>query len=370
MEDNVYLKQIRSEWVARGDELADWIMTHLVNRTDVWGRYLAKKKRKDGDCSDKKTGLSGNVVTAPFKDERGKVFLGKSSLVKHFKATDGGVLGIHSVGRGGTSRWLAIDVDRHDKEDLSVTAEGNFVAARGWYTDLQKMGFDPLMFDSNGDGGFHIWVIFDEPMRARSVREFVDDFVSDYPQRGLDDKPDLFPGTHGSNHLGSWLRLPGRHHTRDHYTRVFNDQSWDDRPWLEGHDAIDRILATRPTGRKILENLAIERSVKTVCLDFDGVIHSYRSGWKGVENIPDPPIHGAREAIAHLRKRYRVVVHSARGNTQVGREAIARWLAKHNIEVDEISETKPPAFVYVDDRGIAFNGNWSDTLLAIGAFRR
>ena len=195
MEDNVYLKQIRSEWVARGDELADWIMTHLVNRTDVWGRYLAKKKRKDGDCSDKKTGLSGNVVTAPFKDERGKVFLGKSSLVKHFKATDGGVLGIHSVGRGGTSRWLAIDVDRHDKEDLSVTAEGNFVAARGWYTDLQKMGFDPLMFDSNGDGGFHIWVIFDEPMRARSVREFVDDFVSDYPQRGLDDKPDLFPGT-------------------------------------------------------------------------------------------------------------------------------------------------------------------------------
>ena len=129
-------------------------------------------------------------------------------------------------------------------------------------------------------------------------------------------------------------------------------------------------MATRPTGRKILENLAIERSVKTVCLDFDGVIHSYRSGWKGVENIPDPPIHGAREAIAHLRKRYRVVVHSARGNTQVGREAIARWLAKHNIEVDEISETKPPAFVYVDDRGIAFNGNWSDTLLAIGAFRR
>ena len=369
MSDNAYLEQIRGEWIARGTELAEWILANLVNRTDVWGRYLAKKKRKE-DCSDKKKGFHGNVVTVPFKDERGKTFLGISSLEKHFKATDGGVLGIHSVSRDGTSRWFAIDVDRHDEDDLSVTAEGNFVAARGWYTELQKLGFDPLLMDSNGKGGFHIWVVFEEPMRARSVRAFVDDFVSDYPQRGLDNVPDLFPGTHGSNQLGSWLRLPGRHHTRDHYTRVFNDQSWDDQRWLEGHDAIDRILATRPTPRDLLEKLEIERSVKTVCIDFDGVIHSYRSGWKGVENIPDPPIHGVREAIAHLRKRYRVVVHSARGNTPEGCAAIRRWLAKHNIEVDDVSETKPPAFVYVDDRAIQFNGNWPETITEINAFRR
>ena len=207
-------------------------------------------------------------------------------------------------------------------------------------------------------------------MRSRSVRAFVDDFVSDYSQRGLDHPPDLFPGTHGSNQLGSWLRLPGRHHTRGHYTRVYNDQSWDNRRWLEGHDAIDRILQTRFAGREQMQKFEIERSVKTVCLDFDGVIHSYRSGWKGVDNIPDPPIHGVREAISHLRKRYRVVVHSARGNTPEGRVAIARWLERHLIEVDEICETKPPAFVYVDDRAIAFNGNWTDTISEINAFRR
>ena len=369
MTENKYLKHIRGEWVQRAPELATWIMANLVNRTDVWGRYLAKNKRKDKP-KEKKTGFCGHVVTAPFRDERGKVFLGESSLIKHFKATDGGVLGIHSVARDRTSRWFAIDIDRHDDEDLSITAEGNFAVAVGWYTALQKHGFDPLLFDSNGIGGFHIWVIFAEPMRTKSVRAFVDDFVSDYQQRGLDQVPDLFPGTHGSNQLGSWLRLPGRHHTREHYSRVYNDQSWDDHRWLEGHDAIDRMLATQLAPRELLEKLEIERSIKTVCLDFDGVIHSYLSGWQGAEHIPDPPIHGVRDAIAHLRKRYRVVVHSARASTDQGIAAIARWLERHNIEVDEICSAKPPAFVYVDDRGIPFNGNWQDTIMAINAFRR
>ena len=26
-----------------------------------------------------------------------------------------------------------------------------------------------------------------------------------------------------------------------------------------------------------------------LCLDFDGVVHSYTSGWKGADVIPDPP---------------------------------------------------------------------------------
>ena len=240
----------------------------------------------------------------------------------------------------------------------------------GWCNELQKLGFDPLLMDSNGDGGFHIWVVLQEPVRSKSLRPFVERFVSDFAKRGLDQEPDLFPGTQGSNHLGSWLRLPGRHHTREHYTRLYNDQAWDDRRWLEGHDAIDRILAARPAPIGLVKELGMTQSIKTVCLDFDGVIHSYRSGWKGEETIPDPPLHGVREAIECLRKNYRVVIHSARGNTQKGRNAIALWLAKHNIEVDEVCEHKPPAFVYVDDRAIAFEGNWTDTITAINQFRR
>ena len=35
----------------------------------------------------------------------------------------------------------------------------------------------------------------------------------------------------------------------------------------------------------------------TVVFDFDGVIHSYKSGWRGPENIPDPVVPGIADAI-------------------------------------------------------------------------
>lgn len=369
MPDPAYIDRIAEEWRSRATELAEWILAHLVNRTDVWGRYLPKRNRKVEPTT--KGGFKGNAITAPFRDERGKVFLGVSSLEKHFKATDGGVLGVHSSARDGTSRWFAIDVDLHDDEDLSVTREGNFVAARQWYEQLQQLGFDPLLLDSNGRGGFHLWVVFQQPMNSKSVRAFADKLVKDFHRKGLDRVPDLFPGTLGSNHLGSWLRLPGRHHTLSHYSRVYNDQTWDDdRPWLEGHDAIDRILATRLADLPLLQRHGIEIKLKTICLDFDGVIHSYRSGWQGETVIPDPPMHGAKEAIRRLRERYRVVIHSARTSTDQGIEAVRLWLARHEIEVDDVCQHKPPAHVYVDDRAIAFNGEWEETIAAINEFRR
>ena len=64
-----YIERIADEWRQRSPELAQWTMTHLVNRTDVWGRYLAKKHRTTKD------GVQNNAITAPFRDERGKVFL-------------------------------------------------------------------------------------------------------------------------------------------------------------------------------------------------------------------------------------------------------------------------------------------------------
>src|SRR5262245_22265580 len=355
-----HLERLASQWHERAGELAAWTMARLVNRTDVWGRYV---RRKGDDTT--------HVITAPFRDDRGKVFLDNDSLVKHFRRKQpSGQLGLHSAGSDLTSRWLAIDIDRHDyDDDLTVSPEGNFAAASAWRQLLADRGLDPLLLDSNGIGGFHLLVVFSEPMSTDSVHQFGKQLVADYERRGLERKPEVFPDSPTWDRYGHWLRLPGRHHSRPHYSRVWNDEPFAEPPWLEGHDAIDRILATRPAPVALLESLGISRLPRTVCLDFDGVLHSYRSGWRGAEIIPDPPIHGTREAIARLRQQYRVVVYSARCRTPEGRQAVEHWLARHDIQVDDICDYKPPALVYVDDRAIRFRGDWEATESEIRQFR-
>jgi len=108
---------------------------------------------------------------------------------------------------------------------------------------------------------------------------------------------------------------------------------------------------------------------KTVVLDFDGVIHSYTSKWKGVDVIPDPPVEGIKEAIEDIRKHYKVVVVSTRCFQEGGLDAIKKWLDKYNITVDEVLAHKPPAIVYVDDRALTFDGDAKGLLSKIRRFK-
>ena len=94
---------------------------------------------------------------------------------------------------------------------------------------------------------------------------------------------------------------------------------------------------------------------KTVIFDFDGVIHSYVSGWQGVDKAIDPPITETIEAIKQLRgDGYEVIVVSTRCDCLDGMETIHKYLDKYGIIVDGVSATKPPAIVSVDDRCICF----------------
>jgi len=106
----------------------------------------------------------------------------------------------------------------------------------------------------------------------------------------------------------------------------------------------------------------------TVCLDFDGVVHSYVSGWQGAAIIPDPPVDGTKEAIEKLRTIYEVKIYSSRSGQEGGRAAMVAWLAKHQIVVDEVCDHKPPAIIYVDDRAVKFDGDWDECAKAIANF--
>ena len=108
----------------------------------------------------------------------------------------------------------------------------------------------------------------------------------------------------------------------------------------------------------------------TVVFDLDGVIHSYVSGWQGVDVIPDPPVPLIQEEIERIRKAgYKVVVVSTRCTDPAGMDAVKNYLDVNGIVVDEVLAEKPPALVYIDDRAIRFDGDPRGLLEQIQQFR-
>jgi hypothetical protein len=104
---------------------------------------------------------------------------------------------------------------------------------------------------------------------------------------------------------------------------------------------------------------------KILCLDFDGVLHSYTSGWKGATVIPDEPVPGAIEFLRDAVRRFEVHIYSSRSGQSGGILAMRQWLAWQIDDADYywLSEikwpvTKPPAHVTIDDRALTFTGEW------------
>lgn len=106
----------------------------------------------------------------------------------------------------------------------------------------------------------------------------------------------------------------------------------------------------------------------TILVDFDGVLHRYQMPWEQDDIIPDPPVIGAGAAIRELREKYQVIVYSTRARTLRGIQAMRRWLKKHNIEVDEVTQYKLPAKLLIDDRAIQFRGDWNAILSKVDGF--
>lgn len=105
--------------------------------------------------------------------------------------------------------------------------------------------------------------------------------------------------------------------------------------------------------------------MSTVAVDFDGVLADYR-GWKGSDHL-DEPLPGAIAFLWRLKRaKYQIVVFSVRAADR--HDAIEQWLRQHGAPpVKEITNVKPPALVYIDDRAHRFDGDWDAAFDAIAA---
>ena len=102
-----------------------------------------------------------------------------------------------------------------------------------------------------------------------------------------------------------------------------------------------------------------------VCVDLDGVLNLFDE-WKGADHF-HAPRPGALEFLKALRDRdYQVVIFTVRWAPHVW-----DWLRQHGLDayVDSVTDKKPPAHVYIDDRAICFKGDFTETLTHLEAFK-
>lgn len=131
---------------------------------------------------------------------------------------------------------------------------------------------------------------------------------------------------------------------------------------------------------------------RLLCIDFDGVLHLYDGTWGGEATITGPAVPGAIAALQHyLRVGFSIAIFSTRSRTEEGRRAMCHWLNENGVphpwisygDVYEPPEgyslrskqtqirfplTKPPAWLYIDDRAWRFDGTFP-TVEALSGFQ-
>ncbi len=82
--------------------------------------------------------------------------------------------------------------------------------------------------------------MFSGPVPTHRVFDFLRWLTQDHAEHGIAYPVETFPKQSRiePGRFGNWLRLPGRHHTRDHWSRV-----WDGTQWLAGPEAVGFILS-------------------------------------------------------------------------------------------------------------------------------
>lgn len=89
-----------------------------------------------------------------------------------------------------------------------------------------------------------------------------------------------------------------------------------------------------------------------LAIDYDGVIHDHKNPPSGRKL--GPPIVGAKEALIGFKKQgHKIIIHTVWG-TPEGKPTIAKWFEYFQIPYDQITNIKPNADLYIDDKAVHF----------------
>ena len=103
---------------------------------------------------------------------------------------------------------------------------------------------------------------------------------------------------------------------------------------------------------------------RTILIDLDGVLNEYKGNFNK-DFIPDMKV-GADEFLKKLSQEFEIKIFTTRNKLLT-----AKWLIKNNLDkyVEDITNVKDVAWLYVDDRTVCFEGNYLKTFENIKNFK-
>lgn len=221
----------KNPWHSRAIELANWALDRVFVRTDRFGGYYTAED--DGiaqtrKCAKPALGAQHNALT-------------KHTVILHFRASrECDVIGSYHLTEEPESvgKMVSIDIDAHDAND---DPHRNERYALEIYKRLTAMGFHPLLA-TWGQGSYHLHVLFSELVPGEVLYRFGLAITADWEANGFTKPVESFPKQSSvpKGKFGNWLRLVGRHHTRDVWASI-----WDGDEWLNDAPAVAHLLSLR-----------------------------------------------------------------------------------------------------------------------------
>jgi len=92
---------------------------------------------------------------------------------------------------------------------------------------------------------------------------------------------------------------------------------------------------------------------QVIAIDLDGVLAEFRLGW-GDGSIGEPICHAKWAVKTLIKNGFEVVILTTRED----KTKVLKWLYRWDFPIVEITNKKPRALAYIDDRGIRFQGHW------------
>ena len=219
--------RIREAWAEHAAELTKWACRCLYVRDNAYPAWV--KEVNDWRCVHK------DLTEDVFRN--------------HFHGTT--TIGTYTLGRDSKCLYVGWDIDHHDGDPGDPAA--NWRYARILFRWLTRMGANPLVEDSNGSGGYHVWLRFDDRILG-SVAHSVATWLVRHCPAGI--HAEAFPKQPNLNETrryGNQMRLPGKHHKRDHWSRFFDGEKW-----LEGDEACRWLLNWKATDISVFPRRARE----------------------------------------------------------------------------------------------------------------